>query len=503
MPRNPARLLILLAPLPFILAGCTPVEEPALDARGQLVRLSVDLRGVRPSEEDLRVIEEEPDLYSDYVDLWLEDERFEERLREVWNLRFLTRTGEPSFDEPLRLLSWIARHDLPYTELVTADYTMADPATALLWDIDAPGFGGWEPGRYQDGRPTAGVLSMSTLWRRYPSAGGNANRHRANAVSRLLLCDDYLDRPILFTRSSVDDVAEDPEDTVRQTPACQSCHSTLDPLAAHFYGFWGDEEDALYRKERELLWMQYTGSAPAWYGTPTSNLVELGSLIAEDPRFIDCAVQTAFEGFMQRPAGPDDWADLQTLRSAFEDSGLQLKALIRALVGSDRYVAGVRRVSPAQLAGVIESITGFRWQIGLDDALTSPNIGFNTLAGGVGAEVSAPSWSPSVSLALIHERLSWLAAWHVVQRDLVDAESPQLLVRATLQSHPDTDGGAFAATVADLVLAVRGRPLEPDSPEPARLARLFTQVYSVDGSAEVAWAAVVAAALRDSAVLFY
>ncbi len=503
MPRSPARLMVLLAPLPFILAGCPPVEEPALDARAQLVRLSVDLRGVHPSEEELSVIEEEPDLYLAYVDLWLEDPRLEERLREVWNLRFLARTGEPSYEEPLRLLSWIARHDLPYSELVTADYTMADPGTALLWDIDIPGFGGWEPGRYRDDRPMAGVLSMSTLWQRYPSAGGNANRHRANAVSRLLLCDDYLDRPIVFTRRSVDDVAEDPEDTVRQTPACQSCHSTLDPLAAHFYGFWGDEYDGLYRPERELLWMDYTGSAPAWYGTPTSNLVELGGLIAEDPRFIDCAVQTAFEGFIQREVGPDDWADVQALRGAFEESGLQLKALIRALVTSDAYLSDVRRVSPAQLAGVIEGITGFRWRIGDEDALTTPDLGFAVLAGGVGAEVAAPNWSPSVSLALIQERLAWLAAWHVVRRDLVDAEEPQLLVRATLQTHPDTDGAAFAATVADLVLAVRGRALEPDSPEPARLARLFSQVYSVDGSAEMAWAAVVAAALRDSAVLFY
>jgi len=522
--------------------ACAPVaadQITPLDPRGQLMRASMDLRGTRPTEDELVIIEEQPELYPAFVDLWLQTPAFEERLRSVWNLRFLTRTGELAFDpteadiegvdarsiaasladEPLRLLSWIARHDRPLTELVTADYTVADQAVARMWDVEIPGFGGWEPGRYADGRPHAGVLSMTTLWQRYPSAGGNANRHRANAVSRLLLCDDYLDRPIAFARSDVDAVASDPEETIRDTPACQSCHATLDPLAAHFFGFWGDEEGlreaTLYRPERELLWMEHGGAAPAYYGTPTSNLVELGTQIAEDPRFVDCAVRTAVEGFTQRSLGPADWSEVQALRLAFEEGGLTLRALVRAIVTSETYLAGdaadadlrdrlatVRRVSPDQLAGVVEGLTGFRWTIDGRDALTDPDVGLITLAGGVAGDVTAPSWSPSVTLSLLHERLAWLAAWHVVRRDLVEGEQ-LLLQRVTLDTHPDTHASEFAATVRDLLHAVRGRRLEPDSPEPARFAALFAQVYSVEGDPEAAWAAVVSAALRDPAVLFY
>ena len=53
---------------------------------------------------------------------------------------------------------------------------------------------------------------MNAVWQRYPSMGGNANRHRANAVSKLLLCDDYLSRPIVLNRSAVDQLTIDPED---------------------------------------------------------------------------------------------------------------------------------------------------------------------------------------------------------------------------------------------------------------------------------------------------
>jgi len=45
---------------------------------------------------------------------------------------------------------------------------------------------------------------------RYPSMGGNANRHRANAVSRTLLCDDYLARPIVLNRPAVDPLSLSP-----------------------------------------------------------------------------------------------------------------------------------------------------------------------------------------------------------------------------------------------------------------------------------------------------
>ena len=92
--------------------------------------------------------------------------------------------------------------------------------------------------------------------------------------------------------------------------------------------------------------------------------------------------------------------------------------------------------------------------------------------------------------------------WLVVRRDLVEGEQ-LLLQRVTLDTHPDTHASEFAATVRDLLHAVRGRRLEPDSPEPARFAALFAQVYSVEGDPEAAWAAVVSAALRDPAVLFY
>ena len=207
--------LITTLSIGSLLFGCADTAEEEngesaihlLSPRGQLLRLSTDLRGVHPSEEELQAIESNPDLYDEYVDRYLDDPRFLERIRQIFNQRYLTRTGgtygymadgysnadvaQAIDDEALRLLSYIVENDLPFTEIVTADYTMANPVLATIWDLEYPeGEAGWRPAYYQDSRPHAGVLSMNSVWHRYPSMGGNANRHRANAVSRMLLCDD-------------------------------------------------------------------------------------------------------------------------------------------------------------------------------------------------------------------------------------------------------------------------------------------------------------------------
>jgi hypothetical protein len=533
--------LVLLA-----MAGCgqAPEEGPTLlGPREQLIRASVELRGVHPSEEELEAIEASPGLYADFVDRYLEDERFLERVREIFNTRWQTRTGETYFDpeeaglygvdpdrvadslgdEPLRLLTWVVENNRPFSEVVTADFTMADEAVAMMWDLDYPaGASGWQQATYRDGRPHAGVLTMNTMWMRYPSMGGNANRHRANAVSRALLCDDFLARPIVLDRAAVDQLTEDPEDAISSNPSCMSCHSTLDPLAAHFFGFYFEDDvedlDAArtYRPEREEAWRDYSGLSPAYFGTPTRGLIELGEALADDPRFSECAAATVYEAVMQKSLEDADWEAFQGHLTDFQESALSVTALVRSVVLSDDFraavpsdadrISGLRKVSPAQLAGVIEGITDYRWSFGGRDGLTRNDLGLPALFGGVdGAYATQASHEPSLSVALIQERLAQAAAWDVAEHDLDTARAGEarLLKYVTVEDTPETSPEAFEHQIRYLYLAATGLPLETDATEPEALMAVWKQVYSVEGSEVAAWAAVTSAVLRDPSVLFY
>lgn len=538
-------------PVPILLlAACGGDDAPddgitLLSPREQLIRLSVELRGVHPTEEELEAIERSPELYDDFADRYLDDPRFLDRVEEVWNLRFLTRNGETYFDpaeaglgaldsrvvaasiadEPLKLVRHVVENELPYTEVVLADYTMADPVLAAMWDLDYPEGGtGWRAAHYRDGRPEAGILTMTTLWQRYPSMGGNANRHRANAVSKMLLCDDYLARPIVLNRAAIDQLTVDPEEAIAST-ACQSCHATLDPLAAHFFGFFRyDPSDALreattYLPENEEGWRDYANKAPAYFGKPTANLRELAEAIADDPRFVSCAVETVWEGFGQREVLDADWSERQALEDAFVAADLRVRPLVRELVLSRSFraksaadpalndrLATVRTASPAQLASIVEDLTGYRWTFDGADGLTTPGGGLDVLAGGVDATfVTQPTYEPSVGAAFVLERLAWSAAWHVAEHDLDPArtEPARLLLYVTAETTPDADPEAFDTQIRHLYRRITGLPLADDAPEPAELATLWKQLYSVEASPTAAWAGVVSAVLRDPRVLFY
>lgn len=532
----------------MILALSCATEDPSdgltlLSPREQLIRLSVDLRGIHPSETDLAAIEATPSLYDDYVDRWLADPRFLDRVEEVFNLRFLTRNGETYFDptdagiladaglvadsladEPLQLVRHIVANDLSYSEVVLADYTFADPATALMWDIDYPeGATGWQQGHYRDGRPHAGILTMSTIWQRYPSMGGNANRHRANAVSKMLLCDDYLSRPIVLNRTNIDQLTADPEDAIR-SESCQSCHATLDPLAAHFFGFfrYGDEEESLrsatqYLPENEEGWREYADKPPGYYGRPTANLRELAESLVADTRFADCATETVFEGFTQRQVTDADWTEFTTFRDGFVEGGLVVRPLVREIVLSRTYLAAastdealedrlatVKTASPAQLASIIEDLTGYRWSFAGRDGLTTQDLGLPVLMGGVdGGYVTTPAYDPSLGVAFVHERLAQSAAYAVAAHDLDPERTDAAKLLLYVTAADTADSAVFEDQVRHLYLQITGLPLPEDATEPAALAALWKQVYSVEADVTQSWAAVVSAVLRDPRVLFY
>ena len=370
----------------------------------------------------------------------------------------------------------------------------------------------------------AGVLSMTTLWQRYPSAGVNSNRHRANQLSRILLCDDFLARPVSFGRSAVDALTSgDPEAVIRDNDLCQSCHSSLDPIAASFYGFWwevegGRAEQSTYQPEDEELWREHAGKSPAFAGMATNGLPELGERLAADTRLSQCATKVVLEGLSQATLDPiADWGLIEGHRTQFEASGQNIRALVRAIVQSREYRAAafqdarkdrlptLKTAGPAQLASIIEDKTGYRWSFGGKDGLTDPDNGLTVLAGGIDSElVTIPNHEPSVSVALIQERLAQGAGWYVASHDLDPSRTePAILLKfVSVTDTPQSNPDAFNTQLQDLYLQLTGLPLA-DPALPAQLMTLWSNLYLVDDSAASAWAGVISVVLRDPLVLFY
>lgn len=519
----------------LLLVGCSaeaPVGEetvPAMDPVAALVRTSMDLRGVRPTPEEVARVEEDAAQLDVLVDEYLADPRFEARVRDLWSEIYLTRTeslplsaasygldDQATFersigDEPLRILGRIAAEDRPYTELVTGDWTMADEMLATIWPIEREEGEGWQPARYTDGRPAAGVLATNSLWWRYTSTASNANRKRANAVSRILLCNDYLVRPIEFDRNVnlLDEGAV--ADALRTNPACVSCHVSLDPLASYFFGFWWYDftplDNSYYHPDRELLYRDYTGVAPAYYGEPGYTLAELGQQIAADHRFPQCAATQAFELLLRRDATVDDSDAILRHRDAFIEGGLTVRSLVRSVVTDPMYRAGatdapgyvpLKMVTPDLLASTVEDLTGFRWTYGGYDMLQTDRYGYRTLAGGAdGYAVTATAISANATLLLVQERLAEAAASWVVENE------PARLFTIDFTETPDTAREAMIAQIQALHLRLYAHRVSADGEEVAAALDLWEQLYAVERDPRQAWVGLLTALLRDPDFLYY
>jgi len=513
----------------------TTAVAPAELASGELLlRLSMDLRGVRPTVDEILAFEADPSTLEAVVDSWLRDPRYGSRVRAVYADAFLTRQDywyvtasdygledEPGFavavgEEPLQIVSTVAEQDLPYTEVVTGDWTMANEILGAAWPLDYPeGAEGWQQVSYTDGRPTAGVLTTNGFWWRYMSSFSNANRGRANAVSRALLCTDYLSKPIEFDRNVNILDGDALQDALANNPGCVACHYSLDPLAAYFWGFFyydytSPSETTSYHAERESLWDDYAGGVgPAYYGDPGFTLTDLGRQLADDPRLTSCAVERVWEGLLQRETTLEDTESLLARRADFEAGGLTLRSLWRSVVLDPAYrvapsEGGRRMVSPELLASSVEDLTGFRFEYAGYDMLTTDTYGLRTLAGGVdGQFVTSPARAPTATLVLVQQRLAEGAAHHVVAADRADRESARLFTEIGFTEMPGTDRELMVRQLQLLHLRLFATHVEADGPEVEANLALWEDLYAVEHDPAAAWEGVLAVLLRDPLFLTY
>lgn len=512
----------------------TPVElEPApipqMDAVSLLTRASLDLRGVRPTVEEIEQVEADPEAVEVLIDGFLDDERFGERVLSLWSTVYLTRQDswsvtaaqfglddQPGFsrsvgEQPLRMLERIAVEDRPYPEIVTAEWTMADETLEAIWPLERQEGEGWQPAVWTDERPEVGVLSSNTFWWRYMSNASNANRGRANAVSKVLLCTDYLTKPISFQRDVNLLDAEAVDDALKENPGCVSCHHSLDPLSSYLWGFyfldyrspWDISE---YHPERELFWQEFTGVQPGYYGTPGQDMSDLGQQLAQDPRLPQCFVEQSLELLLARESRLEDTAEMTRLREVFLAEDLRVKPLIRAVVDSPQYRAGdtdepgyvpVKLLGTDLLASSVEDLTGFRFTYLGYDMLSTDTYGLRTLAGGVdGNFVTSPATDPTTTMVLVQERLAQAAAQHAVETD-------RLFPHVDFGETPATDREAMVEQIQFLHLRVLGQRVAADGPEVEANLALWEDLYAIDADAPAAWTGVLTVLLRDPLFLTY
>ncbi len=178
---------------------------------------------------------------------------------------------------PLELIAHVTRNDLPYTDIMTADYIMANPQAAeaygattefndstdvhefkpsrfasyhlvddsrmvreALADSDCQGYVD-DPGNLPLDYPHAGILNSPVFMQRYPTTATNRNRARSRWTYYYFL---GLDVEKSASRTTDPAALADTNNPTLNNPACTVCHTVLDPVAGSYQNY---DEGGRYR----------------------------------------------------------------------------------------------------------------------------------------------------------------------------------------------------------------------------------------------------------------
>jgi hypothetical protein len=549
-------------------------EEENIDFFGRVVladneatlrKASIALVGRLPTEDEVAQVSSGDLLDLDAaLDGMLEEDAFYERLTEMYNDHFLTdrylrgndavglldtdiypqafwheevednaNQFDPDFVQlaqehtndsvaraPLELINYIVRNDLPFTEILTADYMMVNAYSAKVYGIDDVDFTDptnpdeWRPGR-AEGVPHAGVLTDPMFLNRFPTTDTNRNRHRSRMALKFFLATDILqlaDRPV----DSGDIIGTNP---TLNNPNCNVCHNNIDPLAGAFQN-WDDQGRYAPGEiwHPEMLPPGYKGETMSPADWPNS-LQWLAERITADELFALSAVHTAYEGLtgqapLKAPNDPnaDDFdartamfnaqnGEFEQLAAQFRDSDYNYKLLIKRIVTSGWFravdaeediaeyaeVGTARFLTPELLNRKIEAVTTRPWDRGDQRAYLLDGNEFLIFYGGIDSDgVTQRITNPNGLMSAIAARMANEMSCETTALDFFRAAEDRVffpLVEPTFE--PEDANGfeisgsaqAIRENIQHLHQHILGERLELDDPEIDRTYQLFLETF--------------------------
>ena len=431
--------------------------------------------------------------------------------------------------EPLWIIGHVVRNDRPFSEILTADYTVVNADSALVYGLD-PSFQDRTNERDLQQQqvmiqrtegavpvPHAGLLTTPAFLNRFPTSPTNRSRHRARKIYEFFLATDILKsgaRPL-------DPLAATSfNNPTRDDPQCNGCHRQIDPIAGGFLK-WNERD--MERLEPMQSW--HTEMVAPGFGQEVMDTSDygdalqwLGARIVADPRFVLATVYTAYEALTgheplsyPRAEEPGDFdaklsaweaqdATFRAVGQRFVEENMNFKTVVRELVLSPYFRAANTHVAPtpdraAQLDGVgtgrlisperlslkIDAITGVPWARSKGERpflLTD----YKILYGGIDSDTVVDRLSQpngimaNVALRMANEISCRATAW-----DFTKPQAERVLFpHVTVLDVPESETGAEVPVQVEHIkqnLTHLYAQLLDEEPDEAELARVYALFY--------------------------
>lgn len=291
-------------------------QNPHERARLQLVKLALDLVGRAPTRAEVARLEAGASQ-AEMVDAFLGSQEFRDFYFHRIRL-YLESQGTDEEDEPVRLWCYVAFHDRPFQEILTADYTVG-------------------PEMQKQERPAdhghTGILTTKGFIRGKP--GLPHFNYPAQVVEKFLGYVFEVPPEIVAARDGITAAA-----TTDPNSLCYSCHKILTPLAYQRTS-WTDE--GVFRPLRDGRPVDDTDRGlVASYPYKGKGMEAFALQAQKKERFLRTMINAHFVFYFGREMrhGTDERALYKRLWDEVHTDGFTIRGLIRALVLSPEYLDG-------------------------------------------------------------------------------------------------------------------------------------------------------------------
>ncbi len=375
-----------------------------------LYKASMSLAGRLPTDQELKTIEDNGLNGLDSVlDNVMVENAFYDRLKEIYNDMLLlgpkdadqdgydkewyknftddeskyakTLSYDAFNDEIFLLMRYVVENDRPFTEFLTADYTVVNPYSAHVFGVyDDLSFDKWTESEFpnQDlltddpydlkavkiaGLPHAGALTTRLFLDESDTNNVNRNRHRSYLVFDHFLNFNLFSIPgqrPMATSSSLTEVIDN--------PTCSGCHNIMDPVSSSFQNF-NDKgvykiPNTWYSDKGEMKPAGFAATDEVFDPEASEDPIQLlAQRVANDPSFAEATVKRIAEGLTGQKMLRDVEAIIEedvalfevqqsllsVWKTAFINSGYNLKSLIKTIIKSPYY-------APESVTGVTEIV---------------------------------------------------------------------------------------------------------------------------------------------------
>jgi hypothetical protein len=305
----------------FLFTRPTSLANDALPTgdkqRLQAVKIAMDLVGRNPTDAELAMLQAGTSIEG-LIDHYLQTQEFQDFYLHRTRL-YLESHGTESQDEPVRLWCYVAFNDLPFQEILTADYTV----NASFEKVARPAHHG-----------KTGLLTMKGFIEGKP---GLPHFNYAAAVAEKFLGYVFEVPPEIVQQRDAITAAS----TTNPTTVCYSCHKILTPLAYQRLR-WNDKGEYVEKEKDGKLIDDSDQKLVPSYPYKGQGMEAFAVQAQNKERFVRTMINTHYIYYFGREMRSDqDERDLyKQIWDRLHEDHFTIRGLIKSIMTSAAYLNG-------------------------------------------------------------------------------------------------------------------------------------------------------------------